>query len=164
MPVRTRSRVFHLRDDLLARSADSAQLVELRVDAVAHEAAVPRQGRHLVGERRLDGVADVDQIVELAFERAHQRRLQLGEDDADAGDAQNRLLEADEVARSGRTERGAGNKALQVLDGLHRLAKLAALSCPIGELLDGIKTIADGFEGDEWCEQPCAKQAAAHRR
>ena len=54
MPVRARSRFFHLGDDLLARAADRPQLVELGIDAVAREAAVARERRRVVDERRLD--------------------------------------------------------------------------------------------------------------
>ena len=43
----------------------ASQLVELRVDAVAREAAVARERRRLVDECRLDELADVGQIVEL---------------------------------------------------------------------------------------------------
>ena len=46
--------VFHLGDDLLARAADVPQVVDFRVEAVAHEAAVARQRRRLVGDRLID--------------------------------------------------------------------------------------------------------------
>ena len=58
--------LLHLGDDLLARAADVAQLVELGVDAVAHEPAVARQRRRLVLDGRFDPAADVGQVVELA--------------------------------------------------------------------------------------------------
>ena len=58
--------LLHLGDDLLAGAADRAQLVELRVDAVAREPAVARQRRRIVERASLDRVADVGEIVELA--------------------------------------------------------------------------------------------------
>ena len=61
---------FELGDDLLARAADPAQLVELGVDAVANRVAVAGQRRRLVDERGVDGAAHVGQVVERGDERA----------------------------------------------------------------------------------------------
>ena len=68
------------------------------------------------------------------------------------------------VARAGGAERGARDQPLEVLDGLERLAELAAVGRPERELLDGVEPIADGLERDERPQQPGAQQPAAHRR
>ena len=64
----------------------AAQLVELGVDAVAGEAAVARERRRLVDQRRSIAVAHVGQIVELGEQRADERRLQVGEHGAQRGE------------------------------------------------------------------------------
>ncbi len=79
MPVRAFSRFLHLGDRRLAGAADRAQLVELGVDAVANRAAVPRERRRLVDERRADRVAQVGQVVEFAEQALDERRLELVE-------------------------------------------------------------------------------------
>ena len=50
-------RCLQLGDDLLARSADAPQVVELGIDAVAHGAAVTGQRGRVVGERGVDRLA-----------------------------------------------------------------------------------------------------------
>jgi hypothetical protein len=46
-----------------------------RQEVVAREAAVAREGRRLVGERPLNEVADIGEIVELRKQAREQRRL-----------------------------------------------------------------------------------------
>ena len=144
MRARSRSSISAmtcLPERLIVRSSSSSA-----VDAVAREAAVARERRRLVDERALDRVAHVGEIVELGDERADERRLQLGEHGADARHDRERLLQADEIARAGRAERGARDQPLEVLNGLERLAELAALGRPERELLDGVEPIADRLE------------------
>ena len=62
--------VFHFGDHLLAGSADVPQLVDFLVETVAHESAVARQRRRLVGDRLVDPLPQVRQVVELAGEAA----------------------------------------------------------------------------------------------
>ena len=70
MPVLRALGVFHLGDHLLAGSADAPQFVDFRVEAVAHETAVARQRRRLVGDRLIDPLPQVRQVVELADQAA----------------------------------------------------------------------------------------------
>ncbi len=74
-----------------------------------------------------------------------------------------RLLEADQIARARRAERGAGDQPLEILDGLQRVAQLAALGGPEGELLDRVEAIADRLERHQRAQQPGAQQPAADR-
>ncbi len=67
---------------LFVRPADAPQVVELRVDAVADEAAVTRDRRRLVDERAVHLVAEVREIVELGDEAPDERRVQFGQQHA----------------------------------------------------------------------------------
>ena len=120
MPVRARSRssisaMTCLPERLIVRSSSSS-----RIDAVAGEAAVARERRRLVDQRRLDRVAHVGEIVELGDQRADERRLQLARARCvTRGIDGQRLLQADQIARPGGAERGARDQPLEIL---HRLA------------------------------------------
>ena len=157
-------RVFHRGDVLLVRAADAAQVVELGVDAVADHAAVARDRRRLVDERRVELVAEVGEIVELGDEAPDERRLQLGEEHAHARHGGNRLSQRDEVARPGDAERRARDEPLDVVNRLERLAQLGAFGRAERQLLDGVEPILNPLERDERPEQPRAQQPAAHRR
>ena len=156
--------LFHLRDHLLARTADRPQLVELPIDAVAREAAVAREHRRVFGQRRFNRAADVREVVELGDERSHERRLQLAEHRAHPRHDAERLPEADEVAWSGGAEGGTRDEPLEVLNGFQRLAEPAAIGRTERQLLDGVEPMADRFECDEWTKQPRAQKSAADRR
>ena len=145
---------FELGDHLLARAADATQVVELGVEAVADVAAVAHQRTGLVDEAAVDVVAHVDEIVERAHERPRQRRLARIEEQPDARHDRNRLLQADEIARSGIAERGARDEALEILHSFQDFAELAAVGAAKGELLDGVQTIANSIERDERSQQP----------
>ena len=69
----------------------------------------------LVHQRALDLVAHVGEIVELGDQRADERRLEVGQHGAHAGNDHERLLEADQVARPGGAERRAGDQPLEIL-------------------------------------------------
>ncbi len=155
--------LFHLGDDLFARAADAAQIVELGIDPVPREPAVARQRPWFVDERGLDAIADVHQVVELGKQRAHERRLPLGEHGADSRNARQRLPEPDQVAGPGGTERCPCDQALQVLHRLDGLAKLAAVRGAKRQLLDRIEPVANRIEQQQRADQPRAEQPAAHR-
>ena len=142
-----------------------AQLVELRVDAVAREAAVARERRRLVDERRLDrdrgrraGRRARRRASARAAPAARRARVRTRGIDGE------RLLEADQIARTGRAERRARDQPLEILDRLDRVAELAAVGRAERQLLDGVEAIADRLERDERAQQPRAQQPAAHRR
>ena len=138
--------LLHLRDDLLARPADRAQFVERRVEAVADEAAVAGERRRLVDERRFDGRAHLRHVVQFGGQASEERRLQLLEDHPDPRDRAERLLQRDEVAGTGRPEHGPRHEPLEVLDGLQRLAELAALGRLEREVLDGVEPVPHALE------------------
>ena len=141
-----------------------AQLVDLRVHAVADEAAVAGQRGRLVLDGAFDPAADVGEIVELADQAPDERRLTFAQQRTNAGDSGQRLAQADEVARPGRRQRHARRQPLQILDGLERLAQLAAIGRAKGQLLDGVEPVANRFERHQRAQQPATQQPAAHRR
>ncbi len=157
--------LLHLGDDLLAGAADAAQLVELGVDAVAGEAAVARQRRRLVDERRFDPVAHVHEIVELR--RAASGPAAPAGPPARSAGAGMTASECFRPTRSrgpGGAERGARDQPLEILDRLDRVAELAALGVAKRQLLDGVEAIANRLERDQRAEQPRPQQPAADRR
>ena len=150
---------------LLARAADRPQLVELGIDAVAHEAAVARERGRLVDERALDA-----RRARPARSSSSATRLRTSGAWSSVEDQRARAgwrpatgCSADEIARAGRAERGAGDEPLEVLHGLQRLAELAALRAAERELLDRVEAIRIALERDERPEQPRPQQPAAHR-
>ena len=148
MPVRARSRSSISAMTCLPERLIVAQLVELGVDAVADEAAVARERRRLVDQRApRSRRGRRRRSSSSATSERDERRLQLGEQRrARAGSTAERLLQADEIARPGGAERRARDQPLEVLDGLERLAELAALGRPERELLDRVEPIADRLE------------------
>ena len=54
-------------------------------------------------------------------------------------------------------ERGAGDQPLEILDGLDRVAELAALGRAERQLLDGVEPIADRLERQQRPQQPRAR-------
>ena len=148
---------LHFGDVLLAASADGAQIVDLGVEAVAREAAVAGEHRWIINQRRLDLVAHIGQVVELGGQRAHQRRLEIGEQRPQAGDERDRLLQPDEVARAGGPHRRLGDESLEVLHPLHRIAEFAPLRRAEREILDRIEPVANGIEGEQRTEKPRAE-------
>ena len=157
-------RFLHLGDALLAAAADAAQLVELRVDAVAHHAAVARDPRRLVDQRLVEGLAHVHEIVQLGDETLDQRRLELLEPHSHARYGGDRLAQRDEIPRAGRAQRRARDQAVDVVHRLQRLAQLDPGCAAEREILDRIEPILDPLERHEWPQQPAAQQASAHRR
>ncbi len=154
--------LFQLGDHLLARAADTPQVVESGVEAVADVAAVANQRAGIVDEAAVDVVAHVDEIVQRADERPRQRRLESVEEQPDTRHDRNRLLQADEIARPGIAERGARDETLEILHTFQDFPKLAAVGAAKGELLDGVETIANSIERDERPQQPRAQQPSSH--
>ena len=112
---------------------------------------------------RSSSLAQIGQVVEFGGEAAHERRLELVEQHANAGHGGKRLPERDEIPRAGGTECGAGNEPLDVVDRFQRVAHLGALGAPEGELLDRVETILNPIERHQRPKQPGAEQAPAHR-
>ena len=154
--------LFELGDHLLARAADAPEIVELGVEAVADVAAVAHEGAGIVDQAAVDVVAHIDEIVERADERPGERRLAGVEHEPHARHDRNRLLQADEIARTGIAECRARDEALEILHMLQDLAKLAAVCTAKGKLLDGVETIANPIERDKRTQQPRAQQAPGH--
>ena len=75
---------FHGRDVLLRVATHRPQIVQLRIDPVANASAVPYQGGRFVDEGRVDGLPDINDIIELCDQAPDQWRLKLAEQDADA--------------------------------------------------------------------------------
>ena len=148
----------------LPDAADAAQLVELRIDAVANHAAVARDRGRLVEQRAVERVAHVRQIVELGDEASHERRLEIVEHQPHARDGGDRLAQRDEVARTGGAQRRARDEAFDVVHVLQRVAQLGSRRAAEREVLDGVEPIVNPLERDERPEQPGAKQPSAHRR
>ena len=94
----------------------------------------------------LERVAEIGEIVELRDQAAHQRRLQVVEQQPDARNGGDRLAQRDEIARTGGAERGAADQPLHVVDALERVAQLGALGAAERELLDGVEPILDPLE------------------
>ena len=147
MPVRARSRssisaMICLPERLIARSSSSSRSTPSR-------AKPPSRASAGGSSTSVASIASrtSDEIVELGDERADERRLQLGEHACGrAGSTVERLLEADEIARSGGAERRARDQPLEILHRLDRVAELAALGRAERELLDGVEPIADRLE------------------
>jgi len=155
--------LFELGDHLLARSADTAQVVELGIKTIPDVATLPHHGPRLVDDAAFDVVADVLQIIERAQQRAGERRLAGLEQEADLRDGCDRLLQANKVARAGVAERCARNQALEILHALEDVAELAAVGAPEGELFDRVQPIANAIERDERAQQPRSEQPPGHR-
>ena len=143
-----------LPDRLIVRSSSSSASTPSRVKPPSRASA----GGSSTSVASI-ALAHVGQIVELGDERAHERRLELGQHRPDARNRRQRLLQADEIARPGRAERRARDQPLEILDGLERVAELAALGRAERELLDGVEPIANRFERNERPEQPRAQHA-----
>ena len=153
---------LHLRDPPFARAADAAEIVQLRIDAVAHDSAVPRVDRRLIQQRALELVAHISEIVELGREAANERGLEWFQEHADAGSRRQGLTQGHEIAWTCRSERRARHETLDVVHALQRFANLRALGAAKREFLDGIQPILDAFERQQRPEQPGADQSAAH--
>ncbi len=156
--------LLHLGDDLFAGTADAAQLVEFAIHAVPGEAAIARQGRRLVVERRFDPVANVHEIVQLGEQRPDERRLQVRQHGPEPRDDGERVLQADEIARARGAESGAGDEPLEILNGFDRVPELAAFGVVKRQFLDCVEAIANRLERDQRAEQPRSQETAADRR
>ena len=108
-------RRFHVGDDLPARSADRPQLVDLGIQAVLREAAFARQRRRVVGQRALDALPHVGQVVQLGAQAPDERGGGDGQDLRDARDERAGSRERDEVARPGRAEHHPAQQAFEIL-------------------------------------------------
>src|SRR2546425_4512882 len=113
---------LHLGNHLTAGTADPAQLVELRVDAVTRKAAVASEGGRLVDERSVDQVPYVEQLVELGEEAAEEGRADLLEDHFHARHRSQRLFERHEVPWTGGPECRPCDQTLEGLYGLQPVA------------------------------------------
>ena len=114
MPVRARSRssisaMICLPDRLMSGSSSSSGSTPSRVKPPSRASAGG-------SSTSVDStsVADVREVVELGDQRSDERRLQLGEQRADARDQRQRLLEADEVAWPGRAEGRPRDQPLEI--------------------------------------------------
>ena len=155
--------ILHLGDPLLSRPADAAKIVELRIDAVADDAAIAGIDRRLVEKRAIEIVAQVREIVEFGGEAADERRLKWFQQHTDARNRRHRLPQRDEIARSGRAQSGAGYEPLDIVNRLQRFADLRAFGTPKRKLFDRIESILDPLERQQRPQQPGAQQASAHR-
>ena len=133
----------------LPDAADAAQLVELRIHAVANQAAVAGDRRRLVEQRAIERVAHVREIVELGDEASHERRLHVLEHQTHARDGGDRLAQRDEVARTGGSQGRARDEAFDVVHVLQRVAKLGSRGAAEREVLDGVEPIVNPLERDE---------------
>ncbi len=140
-----------------------AQIVQVGIDAVAHEPAVAGQRRRLVGNGGLDPAAHVGQLVELAAQAADERRLAVLQQQRRARHHRERRAQAGEVARAGRGQRDARHHALEILDALERVAHLGPIGRADGEFLHRVQPIANALQHHQRTEQPGAQQPAAHR-
>ena len=154
MRARSRSSISAitcLPERLIVRSSSSS-----RIDAVAREPAFARERRRIVDERRFDQLADVRQVVELRD--AASRRAAPADPRAPSaarGIDRERLLQADQVARTGGAQRGPGDQPLEILHALDGVAELAAFGRAKRELLDGVQPIAgSASERQQRPEQP----------
>ncbi len=111
-----------------------------------------------------DGVPDLGHLVELGGEARDKRRLEPGEQLAEARHGGERGAQRHEIARPGGAEGGAGHEPLDVVHGPQRVAELAALGRAEREVLDGVEAIADPLEREQRADEPRAEQARAHRR
>jgi hypothetical protein len=145
-----------------AAVADALELVQLRVDALADEAAVLDARRRLVDERRLDVRCDVERRLQRLDLAAQQRRPDLVERGRRRGDRPDGAGEPLEVARAGGAERHASHDAVDVLHGPQRLAQRAALAGAEGELLDGVQPVLDLLQPCQRPQHPVADPARAH--
>ena len=140
-----------------------AQLVELGVDAVADDAAVAGERRRLVDERRLDAVADVDEIVEPAEQAA--RPAAPGIRRAAAAPAARRRAtcrratrsRGPAVPRAPRATSAARGRA-RVFSASRTLPRSAARKA---QFLDRVEAIANRLERDQ--RRAAATRAAAGR-
>ena len=150
-------------DRLAPAAARPAQLVELGVDPVAHEAALAHEPGRLGHERALDLRGHVERRVEVLELQAHERRQALRERLRRGGQRLQRDGERHQVARPGGAERDAAEDAVEVLDACEPVAQPAAVERAERELLDGVEPVLDPLELDERPQDPLAQRPAAHR-
>ncbi len=148
-----------LPERLMSRSSSSSG-----VDPVANRAAVARQRRRLVDERRFELLPHVGEVVEPGSQAADERRAQLADEEPHARHRGERLAQRDQIPRAGGAERRAGDQPLHVVDGAQRVLHLRPLGAAEGELLDGVEAILDALQRQQRLEQPGAQQPPAHRR
>ena len=151
------------RDRLAPAPARVPQLVELRVDAVAHEAALAHERGRVGHERPLDVRGEVERRVELLEAAPHQRGQALAERLRGRGQGLERRAERHQVARAGRAERDPAEDAVEVLDARERVAQPPAVERAEGQLLDGVEPVLDALHLDERAQDPVAQRPAAHR-
>ena len=141
----------------------AAQVVELRVDAVADGAAVAHHRRRVVEDRALEVLSKIREIVELGDQAADERRLQMLEQHPDSGHGRKRLAQRHQVARPGRPERRARHETLHVVHRLERVLHLGALGAPERELFDGVEPILNALDREQRPQHPRPQHPAAHR-
>ena len=100
-------------------------------------------------ERRLDAIAHVGSSSSSATSDRTSGACRSASTVRTRGTTVERLLEADQIARSRRAERRAGDEALEILDRLDRVAELAALGGPERQILDRVEPIANRLERHE---------------
>ena len=149
-----------LPDRLMVRSSSSSASTPSRVKPPSRASAGGSSTS--VDSMRVAHVREIVELGQRAIERAapadRPGRVRR------RGTTRERLLQTDEIARTGGAERGAGHQPLEVLDGFDRVAELAALGRPERQFLDRVEPIADRLERHQRTEQPRAEQPAAHRR
>ena len=134
------------------------ELVELRVDAVAHEAAFAHQERRLVDEGGLDVGGNPQRRVEVLELPAHEGGGASVDGLGRGGQRPQRAGEGDEVARRRGAERDPADDPVQVLHALEGLAQAAALHGAEGELLHRVEAVLDRLHVDEGTEDPLAQE------
>ncbi len=156
--------LFHRGDGFAAAAADGADLVELGVDAVANQAAVSRDSRRFVDERRCNAIADISELVDFRRKTAGERRLEIRDDAAHAWQQAQRLGERRQIARAGNAHRHARGETLEIVDAAQGIAQLAAFGGAECEVLDRVEPVLDARQRHEWPHQPLAHEAPPHGR
>ena len=157
-------RILERGDVPLGVPADGAQLVERRVDAVADASPVVGRDRRIVHERRLDGVANVGDVIELRDQTPRQRRAAIAQQATDPWNDPYGLPQRDEVPRPSGAERNARDQPFEIVHRLERVAQLRPLGAAEGHLLDCIEPVLDRLERVRRPLQPRAQQPPSHRR
>jgi len=140
-----------------------SELVKRGIDAVARKSALAGESRRVFQQSGGDPIPHVGEVVERSQERLREWRVKIDEDRPHARHARERTLEANEVARSGGSERRPGDEPLEILHGLDRVTELGAFGCPERQLLDRVQPVVYRLERHERTKEPRTQQPAAGR-
>ena len=153
--------LFDSRNVLAAVPAHVAQLVQLRVVALANRPAVRERQRRLVRDGFQNQVGHLRKLVEPVMQTAQfvnrhqplQRR-----------DSFERPPQRQHVARRRRPQRHLRQQTLNVQHSLQRLAKLRAQNRSIQQLAHRVQTPLNLRQIHRWPQQPLPQQPPAHPR